>query len=102
MILRLNHQAAATSGGMTHHPKTSVESTAAARPCRTASEALHARATISAGSQAGGGFGGLATGRMPREIWDVSLLCLRYCILPWTYSICPRTTVNSRWMESAS
>src|SRR5215210_2506000 len=102
LILRRSHQATATSGGMIHHPKTTVEMKAALRPCRTASEALHARATTSAGSQAGGGFGGLATGRMLREIWEVSLLCLRYCILPWTCSIWPLTTVNSRWMESAS
>src|ERR687889_2536271 len=82
LILRRKVQAAATSGGMIHHPNTTVVRTAAARPCRTASEAVHARATTCAGSQVGGGSGGLETGRMLREIRDVLLLCLRYCILP--------------------
>src|SRR5215218_4577243 len=58
LILRRNNQAAVTSGGMNHHPKTTAARTAAARLCRTASESVHARATISAGSQVGGSFGG--------------------------------------------
>jgi hypothetical protein len=86
LYLRLSQQAPSANGEMTHHPKTSVERMAAPRACNTAREAVHARATTSAGSQAGGGFGGLATGVMLREIWEVSLLCLRYCILPWTCS----------------
>src|SRR5215204_1014124 len=63
LILRRNSQAAATSGGMNHHPKTTVARTAAARLCRTASESVQACVTINAGSQVGGGFGGLGTGR---------------------------------------
>jgi hypothetical protein len=47
---------------MNHQPNTSVERIAAASACKTASEAVHAFATMRAGSQAGGGLGGLETG----------------------------------------
>src|SRR5215203_850012 len=94
--LRLSHHAPRASGGMIHHPNTSVERIAAVSACKTAREAFHALATTSAGSQAGGGFGGLVKGWMLKEIWDMSLLCLRYCILPWTCSTWPRTAVSSR------
>src|SRR5215203_1128867 len=100
--LRLSHQATRASGGMIHHPNTSVDRIAAVSACKTVREAFHDLATTSAGSQAGGGVGGLVTGWMLSEIRDMSLLCLRYCILPWTCSIWPRTAVSSRWMVRAS
>jgi hypothetical protein len=59
---------------MIHHPNTSVERIATVNACRTASEEDQALATIRAGSQAGGGFGGLAMGLMLSEIGDMSLL----------------------------
>lgn len=55
-----------------------IERFAVARVWGTVSEAVHARATTREESQASGGFGGLATGLIPREIWAWSLLCLRY------------------------